>query len=60
MALQQSKVSKQKKRQRKAANRYKGIQTSKCPSCGAAKMPHRICAKCGVYAGRQVVTVAAE
>lgn len=60
MALQQSKMSKQKKRQRKAANRYKGIQTSVCPACGAARLPHRICTKCGTYAGRQVVTTQAE
>jgi large subunit ribosomal protein L32 len=60
MALQQSKVSKQKKRQRKAANSYKGIQTSVCPACGAARMPHRVCTKCGQYNGRQIVSKTAE
>ncbi|MBN1863899.1 MAG: 50S ribosomal protein L32, partial [Victivallales bacterium] len=43
-------------RQRKAANRYEGIQTSTCPSCGAAVIPHRVCGACGMYKGKQVVT----
>jgi large subunit ribosomal protein L32 len=60
MALQQSKVSKQKKRQRKAANAYKGIQVSLCPACGASRIPHRVCTKCGQYKGRQVVSKTAE
>lgn len=60
MAVQQSKVSKQKVRQRKGANRYQGLQTSPCPSCGAARRPHRVCAKCGKYGDRQVLTVTAE
>ncbi|MFA4943552.1 MAG: 50S ribosomal protein L32 [Lentisphaeria bacterium] len=55
MALQQSKMSKMKKRMRKGANRYRGIQTNVCPNCGAARLPHRVCLKCGMYAGRQVV-----
>ena len=29
--------------------------TSKCPQCGEAKMPHRACAKCGTYKGREVI-----
>lgn len=60
MALQQNKVSKMKRRIRKAPERYKGIQTSKCGSCGAAKLPHRVCPKCGTYNGRQVVTTTSE
>jgi len=60
MALQQSKLSKQRKRQRKAANRYRGLKPAKCTMCGEAVMPHRVCPKCGHYKGRQVVSVTAE
>jgi large subunit ribosomal protein L32 len=28
-----------------------------CPKCGKAILPHRICAFCGTYKGRQVLNV---
>lgn len=55
MAVQQSKVSKRRVRTRKAANRYKGVQATTCPNCGAACLPHRICKACGFYDGKQVI-----
>ena len=60
MALQQSKVSKMKKRMRLAPRSYQGVATADCPACGAARLPHRVCPKCGVYKGRQIVTNTAE
>ncbi len=29
----------------------------KCPKCGKATLPHRACANCGSYKGRQVIDV---
>ena len=29
----------------------------KCPQCGAARLPHRMCKECGYYNGREVVAV---
>ena len=29
--------------------------TKKCDKCGETVMPHRACAKCGTYKGRQVL-----
>ena len=29
----------------------------KCPQCGAARLPHRMCKECGNYNGREVVKV---
>ena len=59
MAVQQHRVSKQRTRQRKAANAYRGLQTNNCPQCEAALLPHRACKACGYYKGRQVITVEA-
>ena len=59
MAVQQSKVSKSRVRMRHAANRYKGVQPTTCPSCGAPCLPHRVCKACGVYDGKQILTVKA-
>ena len=30
---------------------------SECPNCHEKKQPHRACAKCGVYDGRQVLDI---
>jgi len=30
---------------------------SRCPRCGAPKMPHRVCVKCGYYRGKEEVVV---
>lgn len=60
MAVQQSKVSKQKVRQRRAANHYAGVVPALCSMCGEPVIPHRVCAKCGHYKGRQVLSVTTE
>jgi large subunit ribosomal protein L32 len=57
MAVQQNKVSKQRYRRRKAANRYRGMQAGICSHCGATVVPHRLCKACGHYKGRQIISV---
>ncbi|MBN2642290.1 MAG: 50S ribosomal protein L32 [Victivallales bacterium] len=57
MAVPKRKTSKMKKRMRKAANRYKGIQATFCQACSAPVMPHRVCSSCGIYKGKQVINV---
>ncbi len=59
MAVPKRKTSRMQRRQRKAANRYEGVAATYCTSCGAPVMPHRVCASCGQYDGKQVVTVEA-
>ena len=36
----------------------KANTTTNCPKCGKAILPHRACAFCGTYRGRQVLNVA--
>ena len=33
---------------------------SECPNCHEAKLPHRVCPRCGKYKGREVIEVAEE
>lgn len=46
-----------KVRQRKAANRYQGVQINTCPACNAPVQPHRACEACGMYNGKQVLNI---
>jgi large subunit ribosomal protein L32 len=47
-------------RTRRAHDFLKVRSLSKCPQCGAMRLPHRICAECGYYNGKQVVTLKAK
>ena len=60
MAVQQNKKSKQKCRQRVAANRYKGVEVGKCSHCGAPVLPHRVCQSCGYYKGKQILDISVD
>ena len=31
------------------------VGTTKCPNCGEAIRPHRVCPKCGFYKGKEEV-----
>jgi large subunit ribosomal protein L32 len=57
MAVPKRKTSKMKVRQRKAANRYEGVQVTNCVECGAPAAPHKACPSCGMYKGKQVLTI---
>ena len=49
------KVSKTRKRMRRSHNALTANGTVKCPNCGEAIRPHRVCSKCGYYKGKEVV-----
>jgi large subunit ribosomal protein L32 len=57
MAVPKRKTSRMQRRQRKAANRYEGVQATYCKDCGAPCEPHRVCPACGKYEGKQILTV---
>ena len=46
-------------RQRKGQVKATVAQVQACPNCGAAQQTHRVCPSCGMYRGRQVLTVEA-
>ena len=57
MAVPKRKSSRMQRRQRKAANRYEGVQVTLCTNCSAPVAPHRVCPSCGCYDGKQILTV---
>ena len=43
--------------ERRAHDALKKTTSKKCEKCGAVVLPHRACATCGTYKGRQVINV---
>ena len=57
MATPKRKKTNSKSAQR-AANWKAAVPTyAECPQCHQPKLPHRVCANCGYYAGRQAIEV---
>ena len=58
MAVPKGKVSRQRRDKRRSSHwKLTAPALAKCPNCGALKMPHRACPECGMYKGRQVITI---
>jgi len=50
------KHSQSRRDSRRASNwTVSAVNLGKCPQCGAARMPHKICSACGFYNGELVV-----
>ncbi|MCI8444950.1 MAG: 50S ribosomal protein L32 [Bacilli bacterium] len=55
MAVPFRKVSKTRKRMRRTHYKVSANETTKCPNCGEAIRPHRVCKNCGTYKGKEVL-----
>jgi large subunit ribosomal protein L32 len=60
MAVPKRRTSKAKRNQRRAHDALGVPARSRCPQCGEPKLPHRVCAACGTYRGREVVQTEEE
>ena len=60
MAVQQNKVSKSRRNNRRAHDALVAANPNECPSCGELKRPHHVCPSCGTYADREVIAMADE
>jgi large subunit ribosomal protein L32 len=60
MAVPKKKTSKSRRNMRRAHHALAPSVYSECSNCGELKRPHHLCAACGHYDGREVVTAAAE
>jgi large subunit ribosomal protein L32 len=57
MAVPKRKISRARRDARRATHAGKAPSVGECPQCHAPKLPQRVCPNCGMYDGRQVVTV---
>ena len=55
MAVPKGKTSRSKRDKRRSHDALALPPRSACPRCGEPKAPHRVCANCGTYRGREVI-----
>ena len=61
MAVPKSKVSKQRRNKRRSSVwKLETPNTTTCPTCGAFRLPHRMCKNCLTYNGHTFGQVEAQ
>src|SRR4029078_11680751 len=60
MAVPKRKTSPSKRNMRRSHHALKATQFQECPNCGELKLPHNMCAACGYYNGREIVSTEAQ
>ena len=60
MPVPKKKTSQARRDKRRAQQKLAVETASQCPQCKSPKLPHRACAKCGTYKGREVIVLEAE
>lgn len=58
MAVPKRKMSKARRDKRRANWKLTAPGLVACPKCHEPKMPHRVCAECGFYNGKEVIAAA--
>jgi large subunit ribosomal protein L32 len=60
MAVPKQKQSHSRTNKRRSQHKITPPSLHSCPHCHEPKLPHRVCASCGYYAGREVVAQAPD
>jgi len=60
MANPKRRHSKTRTSKRRSHDALHARSLSECPNCHERRLPHRVCAKCGYYKGREVVAMKEE
>jgi len=60
MAVPKRKTTRTKRDSRRSHWKSTAATYSECPQCHQPKLPHRVCANCGYYGGRQAVEIEVE
>ncbi len=60
MAVQQNKVSKSRRNNRRAHDALIAANPNECPNCGELKRPHHVCGACGYYGEKEIIAQADE
>ena len=57
MAVPKKKVTQSRRDKRRSHHALGKVNVAECPNCGELKRSHHVCAACGHYRGREVLTV---
>lgn len=57
MALPKKRHTKSGRNQRRSHHALKKLNLTSCAKCNEAILPHRVCPKCGTYAGREIIEI---
>jgi large subunit ribosomal protein L32 len=60
MAVPKRKTPRSRRDSRRAHWKSTPPTYSECPQCHQPKLPHRVCANCGYYGGRQAIEIEVE
>jgi len=60
MALPKRQHSRSRGGKRRAHDFLTPTNVVACPNCQEPKLPHRVCPSCGMYKGRQVISLKEE
>jgi large subunit ribosomal protein L32 len=60
MAVPKRKTPRSKRDSRRSHWKSGPATYSECPQCHQPKLPHRVCANCGYYGGRQAIEIEVE
>jgi large subunit ribosomal protein L32 len=55
MAVPKQKQSHARTNKRRSQHKIESPRLTTCPQCHAPRLPHRVCAVCGSYGGREVM-----
>ncbi len=55
--LPKRRVSSGRRDRRRAHDALKARNVVVCPNCGEPRLPHRVCANCGHYQGREILDI---
>ncbi|MBA2763977.1 MAG: 50S ribosomal protein L32 [Thermoleophilaceae bacterium] len=55
MAVPKQRQSHARTNNRRSQHKIDAPSITKCPQCGAARLPHRVCTACGTYGGKQII-----
>ncbi|MDR1362146.1 MAG: 50S ribosomal protein L32 [Holosporaceae bacterium] len=57
MAVPKKKISKSRRDMRRSHLALVAVNFVPCPNCGSEKLPHHVCASCGMYNGRRILAI---